>query len=118
MDKEINIVSTTAKETSKSDNEAINKIKKELIDNYIISESEIKVSDQKLEIFNLLNYSGKYFNNKINTCFIRYFDRTPNYVFVSSEYTLDTNGMEAREVETFLKNILKKLGYKIIKTAK
>jgi len=109
------IVSAIEKDSIKIDNDSINKIKMNLIDNNIVNENDIQVFDQKLEIFNLIRYSGKYFNNKINSCFIRTFDRTPNLVFVACEYSLDTKLLEAKKVETYLKKSLLKLGYNPIK---
>ncbi len=108
-------ISTTENDSNISEFDALEKIKKNLIDNSLLSENEVKVTDQKLEIFNLISYSGKYFNNKINSCFIRTFNRTPNLVFVTCEYTFDTKATEAKKVETYLKKLLTKLGFNPIK---
>ena len=89
-------------------------IELKLIDGSIVSANDITVSDQKLLIHNLQNYSGNYFLNTNNNCIIRCFNKTPNLLAIICEYTLDTEVNDADNVEIFLKDSLRKIGYAII----
>ncbi len=96
------------------ENDLAKSIKLKLIDGSIVSANDIAVFDQKLLIHNLQNYSGNYFLNTNNNCFIRCFNKTPNLLGIICEYTLDTEVNDADNVEILLKDSLRKIGYTII----
>lgn len=98
--------------TIKADNSEalVEIIKQELILNNICKSQDVKVLDQRLEIKNLLNYSGNFFENEENSCFIRCFNNTPTLVAVICEYVYDEKKYDVKGVEKLLKNRLDKLG--------
>jgi hypothetical protein len=87
--------------------EAENKIIEKLLSNNICNERDIERMPLKLKIKNLNGYEGNFFSNKVNECFIRYFDRNPLQVAIICEYEYNDVNYGVDNVVQFLKTKLR-----------